>query len=75
MNNFNETKNEYRRFQNEFSKNIKDNFGTSIRNEGLEPISQHLEVLCIQENKIEIETLNIQRILLESKSILPDLGA
>ncbi len=75
MNNFNETKNNYRRFQDEFSKNIKDNFGASIRNEGLEPIAQHLEVLCMQENKIEIDTLNIQRILLEVRSIMPDLGA
>ncbi len=75
MNNFNETKNKYRKFQDEFSNNIKDNFGSSIRNEGLEPIAQHLEVLYVQENKIEIETLNVQRILLEAKSILPDLGA
>lgn len=75
MNNFNEIKNRYRKFQDEFSNNIKDNFGSSIRNEGLEPIAQHLEVLCMQENKIEIETLNIQRVLLEAKAILPDLGA
>ena len=75
MNNFNEIKNRYRKFQDEFSNNIKDDFGSSIRNEGLEPIAQHLEVLCMQENKIEIETLNIQRVLLEAKAILPDLGA
>lgn len=75
MNNFQETKNLYRKFQDEFSNNVKDNFGSSIMNEGLEPIAQHLEMLCIQENKIEIETVNIQRILLEAKSILPDLGA
>ena len=74
MHSFNETKNEYRKFQDEFYNNIKDNFGSSIRNEGLEPIAQHLEVLCIQENKIEIETLNVHKILLEAKSILPDLG-
>lgn len=74
MNNFNETKNQYRKFQEEFSNNIKDNFGASIVNEGLEPITQHLEVLCIQENKIEIETLIIQRILLEARAIIPDLG-
>ncbi len=75
MNNFNETKNNYRRFQDEFSNNIKDSFGSSIRNEGLEPIAQYLEVLCMQGNKIEIETLNIQRILLEARAIMPDLGA
>lgn len=75
MNNFQEIKNQYRKFQDEFSNNIKDNFGSSISSEGLEPIAKHLEMLCIQENKIEIETVNIQRILLEAKSILPDLGA
>jgi len=74
MSSFNEIKNEYKRFQDEFSKNIRDKFGSSVNNEGLEPIAQHLEALCIQENKIEIETLNIQKILLEAKSILPDLG-
>jgi len=75
MHSFNETRNEYRRFQDEFSNNIKDNFGASIRNEGLEPIAQHLEVLCIQESKIEIETLYVQRVLLEARAIMPDLGA
>ncbi len=74
MNNFKETKNQYRKFKDDFSHNIKDNFGSSIMNEGLDPIAQYLEVLCIQENKIEIETLNVQKILLEAKSILPDLG-
>jgi len=73
MNNFKETKNQYRKFKDDFSNNIKDNFGSSIMNEGLEPIAQHLEVLCIQENKIEIEILNIQRILLEARAIIPDL--
>ncbi|MEA1986988.1 MAG: hypothetical protein U9N76_05820 [Candidatus Marinimicrobia bacterium] len=75
MNNFNEAKNQYRKFQDEFSENIKDKFGSSIRIDGLEPIAQNLELLSMQENKIEIETLNIQRILLEARSLLPDLGA
>jgi len=75
MNSFNEIKNEYKRFQDEFSKNIRDNFGSSANNEGLEPIAQHLEVLCMQENKIDIETVNVQRILLEARTIMPDLGA
>jgi len=75
MTSFNEIKKEYKRFQDEFSKNIRDNFGSSIYNEGLEPIDQHLEVLCMQENKLEIEIVNIQGILLESKAIVSDLGA
>ncbi len=75
MNNFNEIKNEYIRFQDEFSNNVKDNFGSSIENEGLNPISQHIELLILQEKKIEMETLNIKRILLEARFILPDLGA
>jgi len=75
MNSFIEIKNEYKRFKDEFSQNIRDNFGASINNEGLEPIAQPIEVLCMQENKIEIETLNIQRILLEARALMPDLGA
>jgi len=75
MNNFKETKNQYRKFKDEFSNDIKDNFGSSIKNEGLEPIAQHLEALCIQENKIDVETINVQRILLEARAIMPDLGA
>lgn len=61
MNNFSETHTQYRNFQREFSSNVKDNFGCSINNEGLEPIAKHLEVLCRQENKIDLETLNIQK--------------
>lgn len=75
MNSFIEIKNEYKRFKDEFSQNIRDDFGASINNEGLEPVAQHLEVLCMQENKIEIQTLNIQRILLEARALMPDLGA
>jgi signal-transduction protein with cAMP-binding, CBS, and nucleotidyltransferase domain len=74
MNNFNEIKNEYKRFEHEFSDNIKDNFGFSIKNNGLEPIAQCLEVLYVQETKIEIETLKIQKTLLEAKAIMPDSG-
>lgn len=74
MNNFSETHTRYKNFQREFSKNVRDNFGYSINNEGLEPIAKHLEMLCIQENKIDLETLNIQRILVEAKSIIFDIG-
>jgi len=75
MNNFNDIKNRYKRFENEFSDNVKDNFGSSIKNNGLEPISQCLEILYVQESKIEIETVKIQKNLFEAKSIFPDLGA
>ena len=75
MDKFNEIKNEYKQFQIEFSENIRDNFGVSIINEGLEPIFIHLKRLCLQENKIEVKTLNIQRVLLEARAIMPDLGA
>ena len=75
MNNFNEIKNTYKKFENEFSDNVKDNFGSSIKNNGLEPIAQCLEILYVQETKIEIETVKIQKNLFEAKSIFPDLGA
>lgn len=75
MNSFNKTNNEYERFQDEFSKSIRDNFGASVHNEGLEPIAQSLEALCMQENKIAVETVNIQRTIHEARSILRDSGA
>ena len=75
MDNFSEIKNQYRGFQNEFSNNIKNNFGNSIQNEGLEPILNHLNILEIQEKKIQIETNMIKTILAQAKMILPDMGA
>ena len=75
MDNFSEIKNQYSGFQNEFSNNIKDNFGNSIQNEGLEPILNHLNILEIQEKKIQIETNMIKTILAQAKMILPDMGA
>ena len=75
MDNFNEIKNQYGSFKNEFNSNIKDSFGNSIQNEGLEPILNHLNILEMQEQKIQAEVIAIQTILTQAKIILPDMGA
>jgi hypothetical protein len=75
MDNFSEIKNQYSGFKNEFDSNIKDNFGNSIQNEGLEPILNHLNILEIQEQKIQAEIVVIQTILTQARAILPDMGA
>ena len=75
MNSFEEIKNRYRIFHDEFSKNIRDDFGASISNEGLTIIDRNINILSEHEIVIDIELLKINKLLLEAKSILPDLGA
>ena len=75
MNDFKEIINRYLMFHDEFSKNIRDDFGASISNEGLTIIDRNINILCKHEIVIDIELLKINKLLLEAKSILPDLGA
>lgn len=75
MNNFFDIKSKFSKFQDDFSNTVKDHFGSSIINEGLYPVSQNIDSLVMQEEKIKLETINIQKNLIEAKSIFPDLGA
>lgn len=69
-----ELKSNYLNFRNNFNNNVKDSFGKSIDNEQLEPIQNSLEMCIMQEEKVELEKVYINKLLFEARTILPDLG-
>ena len=71
MKTFDEIKNKFTNIQNEFNSNVKDNVGSSINNNSLQPIAYSINYLSQVEKKIEIENIQIDRLMMEAKSILP----
>jgi len=69
-----ELKSGYLNFRNNFNNNVKDSFGKSIDNEHFEPIQNSLEMCIMQEEKIELEIVYLNKLLFEARTILPDLG-
>ena len=54
-----------------FINNVKDNVGVSIDKEQLEVIEQTINKMKIVEDRVNVEVINIDRMLLEARSILP----
>ena len=54
-----------------FIANVKDKIGASIDKEQLESMEQTISKMKIVEDKVNIEMMNINRMLLEARSILP----
>jgi len=70
---FSEVKEKYLNFRKEFNEIMKDKFGSNVDNEQLQNIENNINFLVLQEEKIELESLNIKRLLLEVRTILPDM--
>jgi len=71
MEKFEDIKYSFKNTRDNFCKNVKDKVGVSIDSEQLEPYEQTLNIMINIEKKIEFETLNIDRLLVESRAILP----
>jgi hypothetical protein len=71
MNRFNEIKNKFIHAQNEFNENVKDNVGSSINNNSLQPIAQSINNLSQIEENVKVEIMHIDKLLLEARTILP----
>ena len=71
MEKFEDIQNSFKNIKNNFIANVKDNVGNSIDNEQLEPMEKTLSKMKIIENKVNIEMMNINRMLLEARVILP----
>ena len=54
-----------------FIANVKDKIGASIDKEQLESMEQTISKMKIVEDKVNIEMMNINRMLLEARTILP----
>ncbi len=71
MEKFEDIQNRFKNIRNNFFNNVKDNVGTSIDKEQLESIEQTISKMKIVEEKVNIEVINVNRLLLEARTILP----
>jgi len=71
MEKFEDIRNSFKNIRNDFINNVKDNVGASIDKEQLESIEQTIAKMKAVEDKVNIEVVNINRMLLEARAILP----
>lgn len=71
MEKFKDIQNSFKKTRNNFIDNVKDNVGTSIDKEQLESMEQTISKMKTIEDKVNIEVINVDRMLLEARSILP----
>ena len=71
MEKFDDIQNGFKSTRNNFIDNVRDNVGISIDKEQLESIEQTILNMKIVEEKVNIEVININRMLLEARAILP----
>ncbi|MCT7518915.1 hypothetical protein V7P26_03925 [Arcobacter cryaerophilus gv. pseudocryaerophilus] len=71
MEKFEDIQNSFKSIRSNFINNVKDNVGVSIDKEQLEVIEQTINKMKIVEDRVNVEVINIDRMLLEARSILP----
>ncbi len=71
MEKFEDIQNSFKSIRSNFINNVKDNVGVSIDKEQLEVIEQTINKMKIFEDRVKVEVINIDRMLLEARSILP----
>ena len=71
MEKFEDVQNSFKNTRNNFIDNVKDKVGISIDKEQLESIEQTIFKMKTIEDKVNIEVVNVDRMLLEARAILP----
>ena len=71
MEKFEDIQNSFNNIRNHFIENVKDRVGASINREQFESIEQTIYKMKITEEKVNIEVININKMLLEARAILP----
>ena len=71
MEKFEDIQNSFKSIRSNFINNVKDNVGVSIDKEQWEVIEQTINKMKIVEDRVNVEVINIDRMLLEARSILP----
>jgi len=71
MEKFEEIKYNFKNTRYYFCENVRDKVGASIDSEQLEQYEQTLNIMINIEQKVEVEMLNIDRLLIEARAILP----
>ncbi len=73
MEKFEDVQNSFKNTRNNFIDNVKDKVGISIDKEQLESIEQTIFKMKTIEDKVNIGVVNVDRILLEARAILPGI--
>lgn len=73
MEKFEDVQNSFKNIRNNFIDNVKDKVGISIDKEQLESIEQTIFKMKTIEDKVNIGVVNVDRILLEARAILPGI--
>jgi len=71
MEKFEDIRSSFKHIRNNFINNVKDNVGASIDKEQLESIEQTIAKMKAVEDRVNVEVVNINRMLLEARAILP----
>jgi hypothetical protein len=71
MDKFEDIQNNFKNIRDNFIENVKDNVGVSIDKEQLEPIEQTIYKIKVVEDRVNFEVVNINRLLLDARTILP----
>ena len=71
MEKFEDVQKSFKNTRNNFIDNVKDKVGISIDKEQLESIEQTIFKMKTIEYKVNIEVVNVDRMLLEARAILP----
>lgn len=71
MEKFEDIQNSFKNIRNNFIDNVKDKVGASIDKEQLESIEQTISKMKTIEDTVNVEVINVDRMLLEARSILP----
>lgn len=73
MEKFEDVQTSLKNIRSNFIANVKDKIGASIDKEQLESMEQTISKMRIVEDKVNIEMMNINRMLLEARAILPKI--
>ena len=71
MEKFEDIQSNFKHIRNNFINNVKDNVGASIDKEQLESIEQTITKMKVVEDRVNVEVVNVNRLLLEARAILP----
>jgi len=71
MEKFEDIRSSFKHIRNNFINNVKDNVGASIDKEQLESMEQTITKMKVVEDRVNVEVVNVNRLLLEARAILP----
>jgi len=73
MDKFEDIRNDFKKMREIFCDSVRDRVGSSIDNEQFEPYEHTLDIMVTADKRVELEMLNINRLLLEARIILPEI--